>query len=170
MELGLLLSVIAGAMLALSRPMDGRPMLGTFVGPDRLESRASAPVRRVADVTDAPDGDAADIGEHLSFYRTLAGADGGAMNAVELAARTGTHVRYAREWMEQQTLAGVLEVVDPSRPPTARRYRLPEAHAEVLAAGDSVRHIVPLASEPLDGAAPIDNVEECLPHGWRLVR
>jgi hypothetical protein len=169
MEVGLLLSVIVGAMLALSRPLDGHLMPGTFIGPDRLESRASAPVRRVAAVTDAPDVDAVDIGERLGFYRTLAEVYGGAMSAVELAARTGTHVRYARAWMEQQTLAGVLEVVDPSRPPTARRYRLPEAHIEVQGEGDGDRPIGSPTRERFDGGT-IDNIEECLPHGWHLVR
>lgn len=38
------------------------------------------------------------LGDRLGLYRTL--ADQGSATSGELAARTGTHERYAREWLE----------------------------------------------------------------------
>lgn len=43
----------------------------------------------------------------------------------ELAAKTGTYERYAREWLEQQDVTGILEVDDADEAPEARRYSLP---------------------------------------------
>ena len=51
-----------------------------------------------------------ELGVRLGLYETLAGA--GAMSAGELAAGAGIAERYAQEWLEQQTVAGVLEVDD----------------------------------------------------------
>lgn len=45
--------------------------------------------------------------QRLGFYRCL--AKDGAVTAQELAERTGTHPRYAREWLEQQAASGLLE-------------------------------------------------------------
>src|SRR5918999_308187 len=50
------------------------------------------------------------VGDRLGLYRAL--ADGGDVTASELAAVTGTHVRYTREWLEQQAVSGILEVQD----------------------------------------------------------
>ena len=76
------------------------------------------------------------VGERLGLYRAL--ADGGAATAPELAAATGTDERYAREWLEQQAVAGILEVEDQRAEPEARRYRLPEGHDEALLERDSL--------------------------------
>ncbi len=46
------------------------------------------------------------IGDKLGLYRAL--ADGGPATAEELAARAGIDTRYAREWLEQQVVSGVL--------------------------------------------------------------
>jgi hypothetical protein len=50
------------------------------------------------------------IGDRLGLYRAL--ADGREVTVSELAAVTGTHERYAREWLEQQAVSGILEVQD----------------------------------------------------------
>jgi 2-polyprenyl-3-methyl-5-hydroxy-6-metoxy-1,4-benzoquinol methylase len=47
------------------------------------------------------------LGDRLGLYRAL--ADGGAQSSLELAARTGLHERWVREWLYQQGAAGVLE-------------------------------------------------------------
>src|ERR671913_1202562 len=47
------------------------------------------------------------VGERLGLYRAL--AEGGAATAPELAAATATNERYAREWLEQQGGAGLLQ-------------------------------------------------------------
>ena len=78
------------------------------------------------------------LGERLGLYRALA-ADGPATSA-ELAARTGTAERYVREWLEHHAASGLLEVDDLVAGPLARRYRLPPAHARVLADPDDVRY------------------------------
>ena len=75
------------------------------------------------------------IGDELGLYRAM--ADGQPVSSEELAARTGTQERYAREWLEQQTVIGTLRVDDPAADPGARRYHLPAGHAEVLTERDS---------------------------------
>lgn len=50
------------------------------------------------------------IGVRLGFYEALAA--GGPLSSVELASRTATSERYAREWLEQQPVSGILEVDD----------------------------------------------------------
>src|SRR5918992_6295362 len=72
---------------------------------------------------------AAYLGDRLGYYRVLAAEP---LTAPELAARTGTAERYAREWLEHQAVAGVLTVNDLAAAPAERRFRLPASHAEVL--------------------------------------
>src|ERR1044072_1150198 len=70
------------------------------------------------------------IGHRLGFYEAMANCD--FLNSTELASRTGTHERYAREWLEQQTVSGILQVENADVDRKARRFRLPAGHAEVL--------------------------------------
>jgi hypothetical protein len=70
------------------------------------------------------------LGERLGYYGALAAGD--SLTSTELAQRTGTHERYAREWLEQQTTTGFLAVEDPTLAPLDRRFRLPPGHADVL--------------------------------------
>jgi 2-polyprenyl-3-methyl-5-hydroxy-6-metoxy-1,4-benzoquinol methylase len=83
------------------------------------------------------------IGDQLGLYRGLERL--GPATSIELAAGTGTHERYVREWLEQQAVTGLLEVDDPARPATARRYALPAGHGDVLAAPDSLATMLPFA-------------------------
>ena len=76
------------------------------------------------------------LGERLGLYEDL--ARHGPSTAPELAARTGTHARYVREWVEQQASAELLGCEDPSAPAEARRFFLPPAAAEVLTDRDSL--------------------------------
>ncbi|MEN3265779.1 class I SAM-dependent methyltransferase [Pseudonocardia sp.] len=85
---------------------------------------------------------AAYLGDRLGLYRALA-AD--ALTPPELAARTGTAERYAREWLEHQAVAGVLTVDDATAAAHERRFRLPPGHAEVLTDVLSPNHVLPLA-------------------------
>jgi 2-polyprenyl-3-methyl-5-hydroxy-6-metoxy-1,4-benzoquinol methylase len=77
------------------------------------------------------------VGERLGLYRAL--AEGGPATPREVAQRTGTHERYVREWLEQQAACGLVEVEDPADDASARRYRLPPAHADVLVDRESLR-------------------------------
>jgi SAM-dependent methyltransferase len=69
------------------------------------------------------------LGLRLGCYTSLAAS--GPANAGELAERCGIHPRYAREWLEQQAVAGFLTVNDASAGPAERVYALPEPHAEL---------------------------------------
>ncbi len=81
------------------------------------------------------------IGDRLGYYTALA-RDGEA-TSVELAGRTGTSERYTREWLEQQSTAGILEVDDTGDPFT-RRFSLPEGHVDVLTNRDSLSFMPPV--------------------------
>ena len=70
-----------------------------------------------------------ELGVRAGLYRAL--RDGGHATADELADRAGLTERYAREWLEQQATAGIVEVSAQGGPAT-RRYVLPEGHAEAL--------------------------------------
>jgi 2-polyprenyl-3-methyl-5-hydroxy-6-metoxy-1,4-benzoquinol methylase len=83
------------------------------------------------------------IGDRLGLYQPL--ADGSALAAPELADAAGIHERYAREWLEQQAVCGILEVEDARAEPDSRRYRLPKGHDEVLLERDSLDYLAPLA-------------------------
>lgn len=96
------------------------------------------------------------MGDRLGYYQAL--ANGQAVTSTELAQQTGTHERYVREWLEQQTVVGILEVENPEAEATARRFRLPAPHAEVLAEQDSLNYVAPLAQLAVGAAHPIHAV------------
>jgi 2-polyprenyl-3-methyl-5-hydroxy-6-metoxy-1,4-benzoquinol methylase len=81
------------------------------------------------------------LGSELGLYAALA-ADGPA-TAPRLAARAGIAERYAREWLEQQAVAGLLDVAEADDDPLARVYALPADHARVLADPDDAAHVAP---------------------------
>ena len=83
------------------------------------------------------------LGVELGLYRSLAAS--GPATEDELAGRAGVAVRYAREWLEQQAVAGYLACDNPLDLAERRRFRLPAGHAEVLVDGDSPYHVAPLA-------------------------
>ncbi len=82
------------------------------------------------------------MGDRLGWYRSL--RDDGPATPSELATRTGTQPRYAREWLEQQAVIGLL-TADTARDADQRRYALPAGAAEVLTDEDSLAHVGPLA-------------------------
>lgn len=82
------------------------------------------------------------LGDHFGWYRRLADHPA---TSVELAADTGVAERYAREWLEHQTVAGILEVEDPSLPAGERRFRLPADHVPVLADPATLDFFTPFA-------------------------
>jgi 2-polyprenyl-3-methyl-5-hydroxy-6-metoxy-1,4-benzoquinol methylase len=63
----------------------------------------------------------------------------------ELAAEAGIGERYAREWLEQQAVAGLIDVVSQDGDPTLRRFRLPSEVAELMTDRDSLSYMAPLA-------------------------
>jgi SAM-dependent methyltransferase len=92
------------------------------------------------------------LGVELGLYRAV--ADLGPATEAEVAGQAGITTRYAREWLEQQAVAGFLACDDASLPAAERRFRLPEGHAEVLVDTDSPYHAAPLA-QALAGMARV---------------
>jgi SAM-dependent methyltransferase len=91
------------------------------------------------------------LGLRLGLYETL--ADGEPVNAARLAERAGIAPRYAREWLEQQAVAGVLTVEDASKPAEERMFSLPSGHASVLTAAATDAAFSALAVLPLGAVA-----------------
>jgi 2-polyprenyl-3-methyl-5-hydroxy-6-metoxy-1,4-benzoquinol methylase len=103
------------------------------------------------------------LGDRLGFYQALVEDDGA--TASELADATGTDERYAREWLEQQAVAGILEVEDADAQPEERRYRLPEGHDEVLLERDSLYYAAPLPQQMVSITRPLPAVLEAFKTG-----
>ncbi len=103
------------------------------------------------------------IGDRLGYYRTL--TEAGWLTSSELAERTGTHERYVREWLEQQTVTGVLDVEDEIAEALKRRYRLRAGHVEVLTERDSLNYLAPLAQLAVAVARPVSQVLEAFRNG-----
>ena len=80
------------------------------------------------------------LGAELGLYEAL--AQHGPLTPGELARRAAIAPRYAREWLEQQAVAGLLDVEDPD---AERRYALSAEHARVLTAPDDAAHVGPFA-------------------------
>ena len=103
------------------------------------------------------------IGNQLGLYQTL--TEAGPLTSVDLAARTNTHERYIREWLEQQTVTGILEVENPQAGATTRRFRLSPAHAEVLTEQDSLNYLAPLAQLIVGAVYPLTKVLDAFRNG-----
>ncbi|HEU4425044.1 MAG TPA: class I SAM-dependent methyltransferase, partial [Pilimelia sp.] len=91
------------------------------------------------------------LGVRLGLYDELAAR--GPATAPQLARRAGIAPRYAREWLEQQAVAAILQVDDANRPADERAYHLPAGHASVLTLSDDPASMAALAVLPLGGVA-----------------
>lgn len=96
------------------------------------------------------------LGTHLGLYATL--ADRGPLTTPALAEAAGIHPRYAREWAEQQAVAGYLSVDDPTRAADDRRFALPEEHRAILVDVDDPAHLAPFADMVVGIAGVLDQV------------
>jgi SAM-dependent methyltransferase len=83
------------------------------------------------------------LGAELGLYRAL--EEQGPLVSQELAETAGIAPRYAREWLEQQAVAGLIEVEDTGAAPEERRYALAADHARVLVDRDDAAHVAPFA-------------------------
>ena len=95
------------------------------------------------------------LGDRLGLYEALLR---GAGTVAELSEAAGIAPRYAREWLEQQAVAGVLTVDDVTADAEARRYQLPEAHVGVVADPVALDHVAPLAGLVVGIASVLDDV------------
>ncbi len=96
------------------------------------------------------------LGNRLGLYKPLAGPT--ALTADELAARMGTDERYVREWLEAQTVSGILEVEDANAPARKRRFSLPVGHTELLTEPESVNYLAPVARAAMGAALPLEAI------------
>jgi 2-polyprenyl-3-methyl-5-hydroxy-6-metoxy-1,4-benzoquinol methylase len=103
------------------------------------------------------------LGDRLGLYQAL--KEAGPATPAQLADRTGTHERYAREWLEQQAVAGILDVDNLAAEAGARVYDLPGSHAEVLTERDSLAYLAPLARTFVGVLRPIDALVEAFRTG-----
>ncbi|MDX6647176.1 MAG: hypothetical protein QOK40_2903 [Miltoncostaeaceae bacterium] len=93
------------------------------------------------------------LGDRLGLYEAL--AELGEATPGQLAVRAGAHERYVREWLEQQAASALLTVDAPDAAPDARRYRVPEGHAETLLDRDSLNYMAPLAQLTVGVLGPL---------------
>ncbi len=105
------------------------------------------------------------LGDRLGWYRAL--AEAGPLSSSELAERTGTEERYAREWLEQQAVGGILTVepADAAADPANRRFAIPPGHAEVLTDPSSLDYLAPLARMVTAAAVQSGALLEAYRHG-----
>ena len=104
------------------------------------------------------------IGERLGLYQVLADHKA-AISPSEMAIGAKISERYATEWLEQQAVAGVLDVEAPATSGSERRYRLPTGHAEVLLDRDSLHYVAPLAVSVAAIAAILPDILEAFRSG-----
>ena len=105
-------------MTALSDPTSPAPA----IDPDRLMAFV---FRAVEEVGAALNGALVVMGDRLGYYRAL--AEHGPSTPTELAERTHTDERYAREWLNAQAAGSFIHY-----DATTRRYDLPPEHAVAL--------------------------------------
>ncbi len=103
------------------------------------------------------------LGDRLGLYRAL--SEHGPATSAELADLTGTYERYVREWLEQQTVIGTLQVDDASASPLERRYLLPAGHAEVLVDHNSLNYLAPLVRLMIGTVRPLPAILEAFRTG-----
>jgi len=103
------------------------------------------------------------IGGRLGLYQAL--SESGPLTSAELAERTETQERYVREWLEQQTVSGILEVENGEAGACERRFILPAGRAEVLVERESLNYLAPLAQLVAGAVRPIEQLLDAFRHG-----
>lgn len=84
-----------------------------------------------------------ELGRRLGLYETINGL--GRVTSGELAAGSNIAERYAREWLEQQAAAGILDVCEESGNALTRRFELPVGHVSVLLDPDHPANVMAMA-------------------------
>lgn len=105
------------------------------------------------------------IGRELGLYEAL--DRHGPLTAPDLADRAGIDTRYAREWLEQQAVAGFLTIVDhgADEDPDARRFVLPVSHRGALVDPIDGDHVAPFAGMIVAISQVIDDVVDAFRTG-----
>jgi 2-polyprenyl-3-methyl-5-hydroxy-6-metoxy-1,4-benzoquinol methylase len=103
------------------------------------------------------------LGDRLELYGAL--RDHGPSTAAELAETCNVNGRYAREWLEQQAVTGILDVDDVSADAEARRYTLSAEYAAALTDPDSPFSIAPVARALVSAASVLPQTIEAFRTG-----
>jgi 2-polyprenyl-3-methyl-5-hydroxy-6-metoxy-1,4-benzoquinol methylase len=102
------------------------------------------------------------VGDRLGLYDAL--VKGGSLTSAELAAATGTHERYVREWLEQQAASGIL-AADDATSALARRFSVPAGHVEVLTDRTSLNCLAGMIRLTVGATLPLQAVVEAYKTG-----
>ena len=100
------------------------------------------------------------LGRRLGLYESLRTP----RTAAELAEAVGIGARHAREWLEQQTVAGFVSV-EGDREVTEARFWLDPQQLAVFVERESPAHVSPLADMLAGGGLVIDQVVEAYRNG-----
>lgn len=138
-------------------------MTSAVTTPSEAERRDALTARLFEATVGAFDLLAVHLGIDLGLYAAL--ADRGPATAADLADRAGIDRRYAREWLEQQAVTGILEVDDPDADPDHRRYTLPDGHAEALLDPDSLSAAHPMPRYIVSAARMLPAIVEAYRSG-----
>ncbi len=103
------------------------------------------------------------LGHRLGLYRAM--ANGKSFTSVELAQTTQTNERYIREWLEQQTVVGMMTVENPDARPKERRFQLPIPYIEVLTDETSGNYLAPLSQMLAGAVRPLEATVHAFQHG-----
>jgi 2-polyprenyl-3-methyl-5-hydroxy-6-metoxy-1,4-benzoquinol methylase len=103
------------------------------------------------------------VGYRLGLYRALAKVR--SLTASELAKATGINERYAREWLEEQAVAGFLAADPTTGDARRRRFRLSRAGAEVMNDPESLNFLAPLSAAVVGIAGVMPEVMEAFRTG-----
>jgi 2-polyprenyl-3-methyl-5-hydroxy-6-metoxy-1,4-benzoquinol methylase len=123
----------------------------------RAEERRDALVGKLfAGTVEALDLLSVYLGDQLGLYSAL--AERGPLTPAELAEAAGIHARYAREWLEQQAVSGILDVAHDDGDAESRRFELPDGHAEALLDRESLNYAAPFGQAVVALALPIHEV------------
>lgn len=114
--------------------------------------------RAVTDLSAGYGGAMIALGARLGLYEAMAGA--GPLSPAELAARTGCHERYVREWLNSQAAGGYVEYH-----PASRTYELGPEQAAVLADRDSAAYVPGAWDIPMALFADVDAVADAAREG-----
>lgn len=109
-------------------------VVSTTTSPSPTDERAALNERLFQGAVASAEMSTIYLGVALGLYTAL--DRHGPTTPSELAARTGIDPRYAREWLEQQAVCGIV-AADAQAEAATRRYVLPPAAAEVLTDEDS---------------------------------
>jgi SAM-dependent methyltransferase len=101
------------------------------------------------------------LGLRLGLYEALHAH--GPADALDLAHHAGIDARYAREWLEQQAVAGFLRPDQHDPDPDRRRFTLADGVADVLLHHTSPTYLGPLPSAVLSVTAVLEDLE----HAYR---